>query len=82
MNPSGLKKPFLGPRQHKALRYYARRKTPPTCTELGKHLGITKVSAHLLVRKLRAQGLVERVGPGWRNTVITQSGLQQSMVTP
>ena len=39
----------------------------PTRAELGRALGITRVSAHLLVRKLQRDGLV-LVEPGrWRN---------------
>lgn len=39
----------------------------PTRAELGRALGITAVSAHLLVQKLERDGLV-RVTPGtWRN---------------
>ncbi len=39
----------------------------PTRTEIGHALGISKVSAHLLVKKLERDGLV-RIVPGcWRN---------------
>ena len=39
----------------------------PTRTELGRALGITKVSAHLLVGKLAAAGAVVIIPGGWRN---------------
>lgn len=40
----------------------------PTRTELGKALGVTKVSAHLLVRRLQRAGLVV-VTPGMHRNV-------------
>lgn len=47
---------------------------PPTRSELGAALGITKVSAHLLVNKLREKGYVAITHTGWRNVEPTQSG--------
>lgn len=46
----------------------------PTRSELGRKLGITRISAHLLVKKLQAQGLVSIVGAGWRNVQLTERG--------
>ena len=77
MNPAGLKSPFVGPRQRAALRYLAGRKTSPTRSEIGRHLGITRVSAHLLVDKLISARLVGRFhGAGWRNLYVTGAGLK------
>lgn len=76
LNPSGLKRPFVGPRQLAALRYIASRKTSPTREEIGRRLGITKVSAHLLVHKLAAAGLVGRVGLRHRSVWVTPAGLE------
>jgi DNA-binding MarR family transcriptional regulator len=73
-NPRGLKAPFIGPRQRAALRYLAGRKTSPTRSEIGRHLGITKVSAHLLVDKLIDGQLVARIPGGWRNLYVTKTG--------
>lgn len=42
----------------------------PTRAELGRELGITKVSAHLLVTKLEAAGHVVTLPGGWRNIVV------------
>lgn len=39
----------------------------PTRAELGRALGITRVSAHLLVRKLHGRGLVRVEAGRWRN---------------
>lgn len=39
----------------------------PTRTELGKKLGITRVSAHLLIDKLERAKLVETYPRIWRN---------------
>jgi DNA-binding MarR family transcriptional regulator len=54
----------LPPRQYDCLQAIASHwrayNEGPTRSELGKALGITKVSAHLLVDKLCAQGLVTR----------------------
>lgn len=47
---------------------------PPTRSELGAAMGITKVSAHLLVNKLREKGFVVLTHTGWRNVEPTQSG--------
>lgn len=74
-NPQGLKRPFIGSRQQAALRYIVNRKTSPTRSEIGRHLGITRESAHLLVNKLIAAGLVGRFrGIGWRNLYATETG--------
>lgn len=73
-NPHGLKAPFIGTRQRAALRYIAQRKTVPTRAEIGRHLGIARESAHLLVDKLIAARLVARVPGGWRNIFITEAG--------
>ena len=75
LNPTGRKSPFIGPRQRAALRYLAGRKTSPTRSEIGRHLGITRESAHLLVDKLIAAQLVGRFhGAGWRNLYVTGAG--------
>lgn len=51
----------------RAIRAHIRaHRQPPTREELGHALGITKVSAHLLIEKLEASGRVTR-GHGWRN---------------
>ena len=60
-----------GKRQAACLRvirqHWRRYGESPTRGEIGAALGITKVSAHLLVQKLARDGLV-RVTPGtWRN---------------
>jgi DNA-binding IclR family transcriptional regulator len=73
-NPAGLRFPFLGPRQIAALRIIARAKQPPTRSELGRRLGITRESAHLLVDKLIAQRLVSRTPATHRNIYATESG--------
>jgi DNA-binding MarR family transcriptional regulator len=78
MNPLGQKAPFIGPRQLAALRYIARRKTTPSRFEIGRHLGISKVSAHLLVQKLIDARMVARTGPGWRNICVTDAGFRRS----
>lgn len=78
-NPKGLKQPHLGPRQRAALRYIASRKTSPSRSEIGRHLGITRESAHLLVEKLIAQQYVERVRCGWRNISVTGLGREALM---
>lgn len=46
----------------------------PTLSELGRRMGISKVSAHLLLRKLEAEGLVSTTDSGWRNVRITPLG--------
>lgn len=46
----------------------------PTRTELGKRLGITKVSAHLLVDRLESAGLVVTHPGVWRNIEVTDAG--------
>lgn len=47
----------------------------PTRSEIGRSMGIDKVSAHLLVKKLEADGLVLLlVGNGWRNLRVTRAG--------
>ena len=61
----------MTPRQEQALAairdWWAAYGESPTRTELGRALGITKVSAHLLVRSLERAGKVI-VHPGiWRN---------------
>jgi SOS-response transcriptional repressor LexA len=64
---------YIGPRQREALAaiqsHWRAYGEAPTREELGRALGgITKVSAHLLVRKLQAAGLVT-VAPGMRRNV-------------
>lgn len=53
---------YTGPRQHDALKaikaYWRHHSESPTCLELGEALGISRVSAHLLVKKLARDGLV------------------------
>jgi Mn-dependent DtxR family transcriptional regulator len=54
-NPEGLKAPFVGARQLKALRFIAarcERNDPPTRAEIGRHMRISAPSAHLLMNKL------------------------------
>lgn len=46
----------------------------PTRTELGRTLGITKVSAHLTVRRLERDGLVVTHPGKWRNIELTAAG--------
>ena len=46
----------------------------PTRSEIGARMGITKVSAHLLINKLKNDGLVVTVGNSWRNLRITSTG--------
>ena len=50
----------------------------PTRTELGKHLGITKVSAHLLVDKLKRDGYVYTEPGHHRNIVLTKKGKKET----
>lgn len=68
----------IGPRQLQALKLLAKNEKPGreplTRSELGTRLGITKVSAHLLVVKLEAAGLVQRTPGAWRNVLVTQRG--------
>lgn len=76
-NPRGLKRPFLGPRQLAVLRYLAQcKEDTPSRSEIGRHLGVTRVSAHLLVDKLLDAGLVSRVPGVWRNLYVTKLGQQ------
>lgn len=60
MSPSH--QPRTGPRQRAALQaiqaHWRAYGEAPTRAELGQALGISKVSAHLLVSKLRRDGLV------------------------
>lgn len=67
-----------GPRQLKALKTLnsneRRGHAPLTRTELGARMGITKVSAHLLINKLEVAGLVTRVTGGHRNVFMTDAG--------
>ena len=60
-----------GPRQADALEAIAAHwrayGQAPTRTEIGRALGICKVSAHLLVKKLAADGLVVIEPGSWRN---------------
>ena len=64
--------PSVGPRQLEALNairaHWRAYGEAPTRTELGKALGVTKVSAHLLVRRLQQAGLVV-VTPGMHRNV-------------
>ena len=46
----------------------------PTRAELGIVLGITKVSAHLTVRRLERDGLVVTHPGKWRNIELTAAG--------
>lgn len=80
-NPDGKTAPFLGRRQQAALRYIAGRKTSPTRSEIGRHLGITRESAHLLVGKLIAAQLVGRYPNGWRNLYVTELGAERARRT-
>lgn len=43
----------------------------PTRTEVGRAMGITKVSAHLLIDKLERSGLVVTHPGCWRNIELT-----------
>lgn len=69
---------MIGPRQLKALKTLhsneCRGHAPLTRTELGARMGITKVSAHLLINKLEAAGMVTRVTSGHRNVFMTDAG--------
>lgn len=60
MNPSHT--PYTGPRQQQALAAIAGHwrafGEAPTRAELGRAMGISAVSAHLLVQKLARDGLV------------------------
>lgn len=62
-----------GARQAQALKvirqHWQRRGESLTRSELGRALGITKVSAHLLVVKLARDGFVVVTPGGWRNVV-------------
>lgn len=64
------------PRQHAALvvikKHWRAYGEAPTRTELGRALGITKVSAHLLIRKLQARGLVHVVPHKHRNVEVVE----------
>lgn len=51
-------------------RYWRANQISPTRSELGRELGITRVSAHLLVAKLEASGHVATIPGGWRNIVL------------
>ena len=57
-----IQQPYTGARQRAALRaiagHWRAHGEAPTRAELGRALGITAVSAHLLVRKLHRDGLV------------------------
>lgn len=46
----------------------------PTRTEVGRALGISKVSAHLLIDKLERAGLVVTHPGVWRNIEVTDAG--------
>jgi Mn-dependent DtxR family transcriptional regulator len=46
----------------------------PTRSELGRRLGITKVSAHQLVAKLERAGMVVTHPGVWRNIEVTAEG--------
>lgn len=53
-------------RQQELLRYLVKRDAkndPPTRSEMGRHLGISAVSAHLLLKALERRGYV-RIYPG------------------
>jgi DNA-binding MarR family transcriptional regulator len=54
--------------------YIAAFNQSPTRTEIGNHLGITKVSAHLLVDKLKRDGYVYAERGHHRNLVLTKKG--------
>lgn len=60
--PMADRRPHTGPRQRAALRaiasHWRAHGEAPTRAELGRALGITAVSAHLLVGKLHRDGLV------------------------
>lgn len=61
-------------RQAQALRairaHWRRYGESPTRSELGRALGISKVSAHLLVAKLARDGFVVVRPGGWRNVEV------------
>lgn len=46
----------------------------PTRTELGRALGCGKVSAHQMLERLHAQGLVHIEPRKWRNVELTSRG--------
>lgn len=62
MTLSRTQQPYTGARQRPALRaigaHWKAHGEAPTRAELGRALGITAVSAHLLVHKLHRDGLV------------------------
>lgn len=67
-----------GPRQQQALRtimeFMVRFDRPPTRDELGKKLKVSKVTAHLLVKKLERDQLVVLEQGTHRNIRLTYSG--------
>lgn len=69
--------PTLPKRQAACLRAIRRHwrayQCSPTRSELGRELGITRVSAHLLVNKLEAAGRVTTIPGGWRNIVVRKA---------
>jgi Mn-dependent DtxR family transcriptional regulator len=80
LNKTGCKTPFLGERQCTALKLLAaaqKRNDTLTRAELGRLMGISRVSAHLLVDKLEAAGMVLRAYVGWRNVHVTEAGMAQ-----
>jgi DNA-binding MarR family transcriptional regulator len=65
-------------RQFTALKHLAKNENqgyaPLSRSELGARMGITRVSAHLLINKLEKAGFVTRVPGTWRNVYLTQAG--------
>ncbi len=61
-NPAAHQQPYTGPRQLAALaaitKHWQAYGQAPTRAELGRSLGISAPSAHLLVKKLERAGLV------------------------
>lgn len=82
-NPRGRKHPFVGDRQLEALRcideHIRSFHEPPTRSELGRRLNVSAVSAHLLIDKLQAAGLVARARGRHRNVWVTAKGSTELM---
>lgn len=71
-----LTKPPL--RQMEALSYIkgflTAYKQSPTRSEIGRHMGISRISAHLLINKLKRDGYISVEHESWRNLVVTDKG--------
>ena len=65
-------------RQQKLLLFLARHnlqgENPPTRAEMGRHLKITRESAHLLLQKLAGKGMVHIEPRCWRGVYLTGRG--------